>query len=279
MSSTPAAADFRAFFLDGSAGKLFCVYFEPQGECRGAVLLCPPFAEEMNKSRRMMSLTAAALAARGYGVLLLDLFGTGDSEGDFGDADWPTWQDDVQHGARWLLEHLAAPLAVIGIRLGALLALEVARSCADSVQKLVLWQPVVAGKTFMTQFLRLKMASELAGSAAGTSTRELREKSADGETLEIAGYQLSSSLLAAVDDCDLRKQVPPEGVEVAWLEVVGDEARPPTPVSRSVVSEWQSAGVAVELATVTGEPFWSTPEIALAPDLISRSVDHVDPRR
>jgi alpha/beta superfamily hydrolase len=40
----------------------------------------------MNKARRMAALQARALAALGYGVLLLDLHGCGDSSGDFGDS-------------------------------------------------------------------------------------------------------------------------------------------------------------------------------------------------
>ena len=45
-----------------------------------------PFCEEMNKARRMAALQSRRLAALGYSVLQIDLFGCGDSSGDFADA-------------------------------------------------------------------------------------------------------------------------------------------------------------------------------------------------
>jgi hypothetical protein len=47
----------------------------------------PPFAEEMNKSRRMIAEVGRRLEGSGVGMLLVDLFGTGDSEGEFAQAD------------------------------------------------------------------------------------------------------------------------------------------------------------------------------------------------
>ena len=61
-----------------------------------------PFAEEMNKARRMAALQSRALAAAGFDVLQIDLLGCGDSSGDFGDATWNDWVNDVVHGCRWL---------------------------------------------------------------------------------------------------------------------------------------------------------------------------------
>ncbi len=69
---------------------------------RGAVVYVHPFAEEMNKSRRMAALQSRALAAAGFAVLQIDLLGCGDSSGDFGDASWDEWIDDVLLAVRWL---------------------------------------------------------------------------------------------------------------------------------------------------------------------------------
>ncbi len=49
----------------------------------------------MNKSRRMAALQARAFAAMGFGVLQIDLFGCGDSSGDFSDARWDIWKQDL----------------------------------------------------------------------------------------------------------------------------------------------------------------------------------------
>jgi hypothetical protein len=56
-------------FLDGSAGRLFAPYQAAAAHPRGSVIYVPPFAEEMNRSRRMAALQARAFAAMGFGVL------------------------------------------------------------------------------------------------------------------------------------------------------------------------------------------------------------------
>ena len=50
----------------------------------------------------MVSLQAKQFCHKGYAVLIVDLFGTGDSEGDFGDANWEIWQNDMCVALRWL---------------------------------------------------------------------------------------------------------------------------------------------------------------------------------
>ena len=88
MTAVPTAPPAEAFFLDMEPGQRFCLFHPPAGTCRGAALYVPPFGEEMNKSRRMAALQARALAAAGFGVLQLDLYGCGDSSGEFAEARW-----------------------------------------------------------------------------------------------------------------------------------------------------------------------------------------------
>lgn len=53
----------EAGFLEGKAGPVFHVLHLPDASSiRGAVLFVPPLAEELNKSRRMVSLQARRLA-------------------------------------------------------------------------------------------------------------------------------------------------------------------------------------------------------------------------
>ena len=95
------AAAPQPFFLAGAAGPLFCLQLAPAPGMtpRGALLYLPPFAEEANRSRRMAVLQARRLAARGWPVLLLDPFGTGDSAGAFHEARWELWLDDAARAA------------------------------------------------------------------------------------------------------------------------------------------------------------------------------------
>ena len=75
-------------FIDRPGGDLFALYHPPRRAPQGGVVYIPPFAEEMNRSRRMAALQARALAESGWGVLTIDPYGCGDSAGDFADARW-----------------------------------------------------------------------------------------------------------------------------------------------------------------------------------------------
>ena len=65
----------EAFFLPAGDGQRFCLYrpaeFAPGGGTRGHVVFVHPFAEEMNKSRRMAALQAiaAGISATPLGLL------------------------------------------------------------------------------------------------------------------------------------------------------------------------------------------------------------------
>ena len=82
----------QPMFLPGPSGRLHVVLHAPaEGAPSGAVLFVPPFGDEMNRSRRMVAETARAMACIKLEVLLMDPFGTGDSEGDYGQATWSRW--------------------------------------------------------------------------------------------------------------------------------------------------------------------------------------------
>src|SRR5262245_3855900 len=85
----------------GRTGQRLYLHHRPRPEAapRGTVLHVHPFAEEMNKSRRMAALHARALAGAGFEVLQVDLAGCGDSSGEFGDATWDDWVADVVDAA------------------------------------------------------------------------------------------------------------------------------------------------------------------------------------
>ncbi|HUN50773.1 MAG TPA: hydrolase 2, exosortase A system-associated [Candidatus Sulfotelmatobacter sp.] len=259
-------------FLDGPAGRLFAIYHAPPSNrpAVGAVVYLPPFAEEMNRARRMAALQARALAACGVGVLLLDLYGTGDSGGEFADTRWHFWLADVAAAADWLARRLPGPLGLWGLRLGGALAAAAVAAEPERFQRLLLWQPVVDGKAMMTQFLRLRVAAAMGGEAR-ENTEQLRADLAAGRPLEVAGYMLAPELVAAIDGVRLDGLDLGTDVAVDWLEVAAEAGRGLTPAARRVAEAWQQRGMAVAAASVAGQQFWSTQEITLAPDLLAET--------
>ena len=266
----PAAAPAEPFFLDTAAGRRFCLFHAPQGACRGALLYVHPFAEEMNRARRMAALQARAFAARGIGVLLLDLHGCGDSDGDFADAGWDGWLADIDAGRAWLEARLGRTAGLWGLRLGGLLALQAAHRAAQPPEQVLLWQPVTAGLAHLNQFLRLRLAADMLAGGAHGGAEALRACLRAGETIEIAGYGLTEALAGGMERADAAPLSLP--CPVHWFELAAEAGRPMPPAAARVASIWQARGARVHQELVQGPPFWSTPEVAEAPALVRASL-------
>ena len=269
MGQVGSAPPAQPFFLQAEQGQRFCLFHPPAGACRGAVLYVAPFGEEMNKTRRMAAMQARDLAAHGFGVLLLDLHGCGDSSGDFAAARWEIWKDDIALGQQWLTTRLGHPVSLWGLRLGALLALDYACNPAVPVANLLLWQPVQNGATFLTQFLRLRIANDMLGEGKEKGgTQALRDALRAGETLEVAGYDLAPALAASIESLDAATMLITY-CPVHWFEAVQGDDRPMSPAGAKVISAWENHAVAARVHLVTCAPFWATQEVTECAQLIT----------
>jgi len=240
-------------------------------DIRGAMVFAHPFAEELNKCRRMAALQARAFADAGWVVLQPDLFGCGDSPGEFGGATWQRWIDDLIEAAAWLQRETGKAPALWGLRAGCLLATDAA-SRMSTASNLILWQPVASGKQYLQQFLRLSVGSQIVGQGSGppASTLHMREQLTRGEAVEIMGYALGPALAAGIEAVDLK--APQAQARIAWLEVSGAQVPQLSPVCTSHVHRWQEAGHQVEARVVRGRPFWQTPEVSECAALIDATV-------
>ena len=275
MRFSAAAGAPAGRFLDTPRGRIFCL--EAPAQSDSCLIVVPPFAEEMNRCRRMWTLLAAQLTAAGIGVLVPDLHGTGESDGDFVDARWDSWRDDLDVVCRFAHSNGMRRMALLGVRLGALLALDYLHSgtSADTRSaQLILWQPVIDGRQHINQFLRLKLAAGMRqGETSKETTATLRERLARGEPLEVAGYELAPQLIAAVDALDGKSLAPTSIDHAEWLEVSTLETPSLTPASVRTLESWRAAGVDVHAQAARGEPFWSLQEITIAPELLSVTRD------
>ena len=261
---------FEAHFLEGKKGRLFGLFFPALGDTKGKLLCVPPFTEEANRCRVMIGMAARRLAVQGYAVLVLDLFGTGDSQGEFEQADWETWLEDIAIGMDWLADK-PGRLFLWGVRLGAILALQAVERSRQHVSRVIFWQPVISGKQMFTQFLRLRVANSKEQHGRQETTEQLRQLLASGETLEIGGYYLTSQLAAALDAALLPDGPLPEGLHVDWLERVQTAETPVSMASQRWVSTWQEQGKSIAVHAFTGPQFWQLHDRFLAPDLLEKT--------
>lgn len=255
----------KADFLEHQGRKLFYLLLGPSDrEACGSVLFLPPFAEEMNKSRHIVASQAREIAASGYNVMLLDLTGCGDSGGEFADASWKMWLQDADYAADTLLNLCAGPLAVWGLRMGGLMACELASQRAD-IDKLILWHPALNGEQQIDQFLRLRTVAFGMDQKGVFDRKALWGELRSGRSLEIAGYELSSTLALEIAKSRLHDTTP--GCPVHWLEIGITPSSNVSVASDNLIRRWRERGIQVDASVIAGDPFWRTVEAQVNPGL------------
>jgi exosortase A-associated hydrolase 2 len=262
----------EAFFLPAQQGHRFCLYTPASGNSEKAALIyLHPFAEELNKTRRMVALQVKALAEAGYSVLQIDLLGCGDSSGDFGDATWDGWLADVELAYQYLRQRSSATIWLWGLRAGCLIAASAAPRLPEKV-KFLFWQPMLAGQVVFQQFLRLAAAGALFDADGGKGVvARLKTALAAGKEIEVAGYRLSPLL---ANPLVLAEVNPLNGVtsNLIWLDVSSREKPEISLTTTAQLDNWRNAGHQVEHQTVSGPGFWQSTEIELAPALFDATL-------
>lgn len=260
-----------AQFIGEPGRRLFALLRTPGeggGEC---TLVVPPFAEEMNKSRRIVTELAQHEREQGRGVLSIDLSGTGDSEGTLDRARIEHWIDELASAVAWSAAQGWRVHSVLGIRFGAILAAALAHRRELGLSRLVFWQPVTSGARMIDQFLRIRVMASRLEDDRHESVAALRGKLQAGETVDVAGYVLSGALCADIDALDLHGQLAPAALPIRWLEVVADSSAPPSPATQRAIERARAIGCQVEYRRVTGEPFWTATEIVTNAALVAAS--------
>lgn len=135
-------------YLGTAARRLFGIH-EPAAAARAdrvrAALFCYPLGQEYIYAHRSMRHLASKLASSGFQTLRFDYFGTGDSGGEESDSDEYGLQCDVRTAIETLKEIAQAPkVTLIGLRAGANIAAKAAISSPAEVERLILWDPILA---------------------------------------------------------------------------------------------------------------------------------------
>jgi len=274
-------------FLQAKSGKLFTVLYSPECiDSLGGILYIHPFAEELNKSRRIVAMQSRALAELGYNVMTVDLYGCGDSEGELFEADWNKWIQDLKFCREWLESRTNGPVSLWGLRIGALIALQLAQNIEVDIPRIIMWQPVINGKMMLTEFLRIFLASEIFGvGKRKTSINELREKLNAQETLELSGYHLNPNIAHAIDNLSIT-EFNRNDIELIWLDSVRDKTRPLSISTKNAISDLRNKNINIKYSRVQCEPFWSTGEICecseivyVTCDMLKQNINHYDRAR
>jgi exosortase A-associated hydrolase 2 len=271
------------FFMpnERSTTGCFCIYHPPKlkknEHMLGMVLYVHPFAEEMNKSRHMAARQAIDLANSGFAVLQIDLSGCGDSAGDFSEATWKAWIQDIRDAYCWMELHIEPdlknrekpPLWLWGLRAGCLLLAEAAqhmnRGCS-----FIFWQPTLAGQKELTQLIRLQRVSNMLNTSDEDQKSKLAPLGFNDGPIEVLGYILNPEL---VQDFAQAKLKPPSGTgsvqHLVWIEMMASESMEFALASMQTQQHWKDMGANTVSHLLKGTAFWSSNELINVPELIS----------
>jgi len=205
----------EAFYFGPSEHYLFGVFHPRQGPSRNeAVVLCHPFGQEYMRAHKSVRRLAINLAALGYPVLRFDYRGTGDSAGDLTGVTAEDWIEDIGFAVQEVMDMAAvSKVALVGLRLGGLIA---ARAAAkhDCVSRLVLWDPITDGASYVNDIRAAITEAQTEGSRSRLITQ-------DG-TMHFNGFCMPRAFQDSLSTLNLTDLAPSLHVPVA--QIVSHEA-------------------------------------------------------
>jgi len=265
--------EMTPFFMDSEQGQLFTMYYSAslntKSEC---IIYIPAFFEEMNKSRHMVTMQSSAFAEQGFSVLVFDLWGTGDSQGEVSDATWPIWLQNIQTVIRWVQAQGINTISFWGLRSGVLLALDFLQQSNFKINQLICWQPVLNGETFIMQFLRLRVAAAMMDkNAPKEKTSDLKRQLQSGHSIEVAGYPLNPDLINPLLKIRVQ-QLPLQAIKkIHVFELTTGESLDASYAIDLWVKDIEKKGLNISLDIISDCFFWATQEISWSDDLIKLS--------
>ncbi|MFK7794812.1 MAG: hypothetical protein AB8B89_05650 [Gammaproteobacteria bacterium] len=264
--------DFQ-YLPSSKNSQIFLAHYAPveQSEAVGdlqTVIFVPPFAEEMNRSKRMYVLCARLLADAGLHALCFDFSGTGDSSGEWGDFDYNDWKSNLIDVFQ-LAKKLNSKVSLVTLRDSALIPLNLIKQTDIQIDKCVLWDPIDSGEVLIRQLIRMKIASAMAGDLKKVTTKEVLASIEQSGFLEVGGYHVSSELIDQIKAEKISDSVADvlALTELHWM-TIGKSTSSSMPICLSKLNLTDAMQKQLTLHTVNDVKFWMQQEVTISPLLL-----------
>jgi alpha-beta hydrolase superfamily lysophospholipase len=234
------------------------------------LIICNPFGYEAICSHRATRLLAESTAGAGIPTLRFEYSGTGNSM-DIAQEDDQllVWTQDVASAANELrrlagVEHIC----LLGFRLGAALAVLAAQNPDASIDAIVAVAPVVSGRKYLRELRTTRLAGMLGAESSDRPPDAGENSEAETNSLEISGFQLSATTVAALPQLDLSEHVPPMN-----LLVIDDVS---LPTSSSWADLALSRGAAAQYERIPGvlSILKTAPQFSETPAILLETISH-----
>jgi exosortase A-associated hydrolase 2 len=257
-------------FLPCEQGNIFITQFSVMlGDT--AILCLPPLFEELNLSRAVIAKQAQRFSAHNLPCFVMDYFGTGDSEGELEQANIDIWLQNIVTTSKWLEQRGVKNIIIWGVRFGSLLVLAYQQLIVGQlpITYQLHWKPILNGRQYLAQFLRIKQTKDMlqsqhiSFSGENSSKENWRERILLGETIEVAGYKVSTDLFVQVEQLSVNQKLQTLS-PILWCELASNK---PSPVLEKLLLGIDSSQIS--LHCVPSQSFWQTPEVFDVPELVS----------
>jgi pimeloyl-ACP methyl ester carboxylesterase len=191
------------------SGHTIAVLGRPLGPARSVGwVVCHSFGLEQIYLHRSEITVARELARAGFPVLRYHGQGYGDSEADQESITLSSHLADAAAAVEVLRSQGVARVGVLGARFGGM----VAALTADRLELpfLGLWDPAVAGATFIRDFLRAQVLSEMVethGELAASNLGDLRSRLQQSGLIDVRGFPLTREAYEEISRADLLKDI------------------------------------------------------------------------
>jgi pimeloyl-ACP methyl ester carboxylesterase len=250
---------------------------ETTHERLGAVIV-PPFGWEDVCCYRPLRFLGQTLAASGLPCLRYDLPGTADSSGSATDPKLlDAWIRSVDDAAAELRAATGVEnVAVVGVRLGAMLAVAAADRGAN-VQDLVLWGPAATGRSMLSEWRAARMMEQFLLSKDRGSGNSAPRKPMPG--LEAFGFLLTPETQAELESLDL------SALQHMQRRRILIASRDSHPVDNKLIVGLQALGCDVEVIIGAGytammeEPHDAAPPVDTSKVIVKFLTDNLQKER
>ncbi len=272
-------------FLRSGDYEIFALLHKPAdadaSRIKSAWVFCPPFTEEEKCSHRAFVDLARRLCDQGHAVLRIQYRGTGDSGGRFEEFSCLDWREDISIALTHLRELGYSKFGVLGLRLGATLAAQAAEANQEIV-RLVLWEPIIDGKQYLSLNLRRKLLRKMltekeggAPSQPGVTTPS--DRSAEPDSLggvDFDGYLVTQRLQDDLAGISLLNEVKLFRGAVL-LTQISSQSSPGKTLMR-LQECYEQAGARAETAAVVEQPIWNLMDLFSPETLIEKTVEWIE---
>jgi exosortase A-associated hydrolase 2 len=267
--------DFQ-YLPSSQNSQIFIAHYAPieQSEAVGdlqTVILVPPFAEEMNRSKRMYVLCARLLADAGIHAVCFDFAGTGDSFGEWGDFDYLDWKNNLVDVCQLAKKH-SSKISLIAVRDSALISLELIKQAEIQIDKCVLWDPIDSGEVLIRQLIRMKIANAMAGDLKKITTQEVLDKIEQTGYLEVGGYHVASGLIDSIKTQKISDSIEAAlaSTELHWMTTgkSNSNTKQQLPINLTKLNLAENLLAQLTMHSVNDVRFWMQQEVTISPLLL-----------